>query len=383
MQKRAGFTLIDLLISMAIFALVSVSFIVIFVAIVNVQTRQSSQAEVNQQSQFFLQQLQYYIGNANLVDLPLDTATTTLKLRMASSSMDPLIITISGGVAYVQPGNATAQAITSNRVTISSTSFTRHYNLGSSTALGTESVSFSYVVSENASNTKQQYTEKFQSSAEVLGSVPKIALLQQAKASDASGNSPSVPSLTAVYGSTNETTSLLVALTANTTSSASVAITDSAGNTWSKVASLVYPAYNEEINVFDALNAKSSSNTVTASFGAGAGYASLFIYEYRGAATSSSFDASSSQLQAATKTPSSGSVTPSSQVELLFGATYNGSTSTVETPAPESGFTLETSSSVANVFVEDATQYITGAVAATWQYTNTTPSSSVVITTFK
>jgi len=74
-------------------------------------------------------------------------------------------------------------------------------------------------------------------------------------------------------------------------------------------------------------------------------------------------------------------VTPNSPVELLFGATYNGVPG--EIPSAGSGFTLETTSTVAEVFAEDMNQYITGAVAAGWQYTNTTPSSSALIVTFR
>jgi len=378
MRNRTGFSLIELLITMAIFSIVAISFTVVFIAIVNVQTHQSSRTEVSQQSQFLVQQLQYYIGSARLADMSLDAVTTTLTLRMSSLTLDPAIVTVASGTVYLTQGSGAPQPITSNRVSVSSTSFTRHFNFGSSTAYGTESISFSFVMSENTSNTTMSYSQNVQSSAAVLAPVPKIALLQQAKAE---GNSPSVTALAASYGTMNEAGDLLLALTANSTSSASVSVSDSAGNSWSKIGSISYPAYNEAMNVFAAVNAKNGSNTVTAAFGSGAGYASLFVYEYRGAATASSFDVSSTQLQAAMQAPSSGSVTPNSPVELLFGATYNGSTS--EIPSAGSGFMFETSSTVTHVFAEDMDQYITGPVAAAWQYTNTTPSSSVLIVTFR
>jgi prepilin-type N-terminal cleavage/methylation domain-containing protein len=379
MRNRTGFSLIEILITMAIFAIVAVSFTVIFVAIVNVQNHESSRTEVAQQSQFLAQQLQYYIEDARLVDLPLDTSATTLTLRMSSSSLDPTIITLASGTLYLQQGSGTpAQAITTSRVSVSSSSFTRHYNLGSSTGYGTESVAFSFVMSENTSNTKQEYSQGTQSSAAVLAPVPKIALLQQAKWES---NSPTVTTLSASFGNMNETSSLLIALVANTGSAASVSIPpDSAGNTWTKIGSITYPAYNEEMNVFDAVNAVNASNTVTANFGSGASYASLFVYEYRGAATASSFDVTTSTLQPDTQTPSSGYVTPNYPIELLFGATYNASST--ETPTPGSGFTLETASAVTHVFAEDMDQYITGAVAAGWQYLSTTPDSSALIVTF-
>ncbi len=375
MRNRQGLSLIDLLISMAMFAIVSVSFIVVFIAIVNVQTRQSSQSDVTQQSQTLLEQLQYYIESARLADMTLDTPASAITLRMANPAIDPTVITLASGTLYVQQGFGSVLPLTTSRVTISSTSFTRHYNLGSSSGYGTDSVSFSFVMAANTSNTKQSYSKTFETSATVLAPVPKLAMLQQ---SSTASNNPSVSSLSTVFGTANETSSLLIAVTANTTSTATVNINDTAGNTWNLVTSVKYPAYNEELNVFAAYNARNASNTVTASFGAGAGYASLFTYEYRGAATAASADVSSTQLQASNAMPSSGSVTPSSPVELLFGASYDGSTNDV--PSAATGYTLETSSTVTHVFVEDMDQYITGAVAATWQYPESVSSSELIVT---
>jgi hypothetical protein len=378
MRNRTGLSLIDLLISMAIFAVVSVAFITVFITIINVQTHQASQTEVTQQSQFLLQQLQYYVQSSRLIDMSLDTSASTLTLRMPSPALDPTIVSVVSGTVYLQQGSGALQALTSNRVSVTSTIFTRHYNLGSSTAFGTDSVSLSFVTSENTSNTVRNYSSTVQSSVAVLAPVAKIALIQQTKTES---NNSSVASIVASYGSKNESSSLLLALEANTTSSASVSVSDSAGNTWSKIGTLTYPAYNEEMNLFAALNAKNSSNTVTATLGAGAGFGSLYIYEYRGALTASSFDASSTQLNPGTKTPSSGSASATSSAELLFAATYNGSTA--EIPAAGSGFTTETSSTVTHIFAEDSGQYITGPVSASWQYTNTTPSSSALIATFR
>lgn len=287
----------------------------------------------------------------------------------------------SSGAVYLTEGvNGSPQTLTSNKVTVSNLSFTRHYNLNSSSSpFGTDSVSYSFTMSASSSD-GSTYSQTFQSSVPVLNPVPKIVMLQQASAVN---NSVSMSAVSSTYYTNNETSSLLLAVVTNTTSSATTSLSDTAGNTWNLVASTSYPAYNEKLTVFDALNAKNSSNTVTASFGPGAGYATLNIYEYRGASTSSSFDASSTQLQPDTQTPSSGSANATSAVELLFGVTYNGNTS--EIPSAGTGFTLESSStaSVGNVYVEDSTQYVTGPVAATWQYSATTPSSTALIVTFK
>lgn len=375
---KRGFTLIELLIFVATFTVVIGVLITILVVMLGLQTDQMAAAEVNQQSQFLLQQVQYYVESARLVDMTQDVATGTLTVREFYLAQDPTIMKLATGTVYLQQGiGGSLQALTSNKVVVSNLSFVRHYNLnGSSVPYGTDSVSYSFTMAATSTN-NQQYSQSFQSSAAVLAPVGKIAMVQQASAAS---NNPSVSTLAATYPTNNETSSLLIAVVANTANSESVSVADSAGNSWTKVANVPYAAYNEELNIFAAKNAANSSNTVTATLGAGAGYVSLFLYEYRGASTSSSFDASSSQLQPNTSAPSSGSANATSAIELVFGATFNGNTA--EIPTAGAGFTLETSSTVTHVFAEDSTQYITGPVAATWQYTGS-PSSSAVVVTFK
>jgi type II secretory pathway pseudopilin PulG len=377
---KKAFTLIELLVFIGIFTTIIVSFITIFVALVNVQSDQSAVSEVNQESQFLLQQIQYYVESARLVDMVPDVATSTLVLREYGGFQDPTSITVIGGVVYLQQGvGGVLQPLTPpNKVLVPNLSFTRHYNVGTnSAAYGTDSVSFSFTMAATSTN-NQAYSQTFQSSATVLAPVGKIAMIQQ---TNAANNNLSISPLTATYPSNNEKGDLLVAVVADTMSSAGISVSDSAGNVWNLIASNSYPAYNQQTMIFDAVNSINSSNTVTAAFGSSYAYATLNIYEYRGASTSSSFDASSTQLQPDTQTPSSGFANATSSVELLFGVTYNGNT--VEIPAAGIGFILESSSTVSDIFTEDAVQYVTTPVAAPWQYSATTPSSSALIVTFK
>jgi competence protein ComGC len=124
-KNREGFSLMELLIFTAIFALVIISFIVILVTVTNVQGRQSGASEVGQQGEFLIQQLQYYIESAHLVDMTQDVASTTLTLRESTSSLDPTTFTLSGGTLEVQQGAASLPApLSSSNVNISSVSFT-------------------------------------------------------------------------------------------------------------------------------------------------------------------------------------------------------------------------------------------------------------------
>jgi competence protein ComGC len=378
-KNREGFSLMELLIFTAIFALVIISFIVILVTVTNVQGRQSGASEVGQQGEFLIQQLQYYIESAHLVDMTQDVASTTLTLRESTSSLDPTTFTLSGGTLEVQQGAASLPApLSSSKVNISSVSFTRHYNYNSASApYGYDSVSYSFTMSATTSYTTN-YSQTFQSSAAVLAPVGRIALMQKVKGEN---NSASVASTAAKFYSANRSGDLLIAVVANK-GLVTTTIADTLGNPWSFVASTSYPAYTEEMSVYIATSSNPGANTTTVTFGTGASYTSLYLYEYRGASGSSPLDATGTQIQSNTSTPSSPVVNPTSSVELLFG--INDEANTTGVPSAGSGYTLETSSTANNttqVFVEDMDQYITGSVSAGWTYAGT-PSSTDMILTF-
>ncbi len=382
-RRRRGFTLIELLVFSAIFALIIGAFITILITVVTTQTQQSASAEAQQQGQFLLQQFQYYVGSARLVDMRQDVATSTLVLResISSSSYDPTTFTLANGTVYIQQGTGGGlQPLTSNKVTISSLSFTRHYNVNStSSPLGTDSVSYSFIVSSSAGN-QANYSESFQSSASVSAPVPKIALIQQAKAEN--NTSVAVSSIGKAFPTNNESGDLLLAVVANQTIVSS-SIADTNGNAWVKIASVI--SSPNVLTLYAAMNASSGPNTVTTTFGgSGATYPLLYLYEYRGASTSTSLDANIAKAQNGTTTPTSPFVSPTSTVELLFGIDNNiYPTNAVATAG--AGYTLETSSTVNNstqVFVEDQNQYISNPVAASWQF-NMLTTSTAMITTFR
>jgi len=157
-SSQRAFTIIELLLYTAIFTMVVLGFITLLVTTTSVQTSQLASSEVEQQSQFVLQQLQYYIGLSSLVDIPADTATSTLTLRMPTSSIDPTIITLSNGAIFIQQGSNAQQALTSNKVNVSSLTFTRRSN-----APGHDSVSIGLTVAYSG-GAAQAFSEAFQTS---------------------------------------------------------------------------------------------------------------------------------------------------------------------------------------------------------------------------
>ncbi|MDE2019473.1 MAG: hypothetical protein KGJ13_03940, partial [Patescibacteria group bacterium] len=143
-----------------IFSIVVVSFITIFLVITRVQVRQASLAEVNGQSQYLLQELQYYIGRASLISIPQDTPTTTLELRMPDLAEDPTWITLQNGTLYLQQtASGTPQPLSSDKVTVSDLSFIRRANTP-----GHDSVSIAMAVAYNTLNVEQLFSESLQDS---------------------------------------------------------------------------------------------------------------------------------------------------------------------------------------------------------------------------
>ncbi|MBU6500211.1 MAG: hypothetical protein KGJ89_00020 [Patescibacteria group bacterium] len=176
-----GFSLIELLIFSAIFALIMISFISIFVAVINVNARQSAAADVNQQSQFLLQEIQYYTERASLIDMPQDTSTSTLKIWLGIKSQDPTYIYASGTTVYLkQTDSGTPQALTTSKVSVSNLSFTRRSNAPSH-----DSVSISFMVAYANPSAKQQFSQALQTAI--------------ARVSAATFDSNVIPSSTATY----------------------------------------------------------------------------------------------------------------------------------------------------------------------------------------
>jgi prepilin-type N-terminal cleavage/methylation domain-containing protein len=159
MNKR-GFTLIELIIFIALFAALSGSFIAILLTVTRVQVRQVSVVEVSEQSQFLLQQIQYYIQNSSMIDMPVNTPTSTLKLFTGVNSQDPIYITLSNGTVYIQKtATGTPQPLSSNKVSVSNLTFVKHSNIPSH-----DSVSVSFTLAYNTSNIEQAFSQMLQTS---------------------------------------------------------------------------------------------------------------------------------------------------------------------------------------------------------------------------
>ncbi len=168
--RRSGLTIIELLLFSAIFAVISMVFITILIVITRIQLRENGNAEVNQQTQFLIQTLQYRIERSYLIDIPVDTATSTLTLR-TSTGTDPTVIyaATSSGVTslYLTENAGTPQRLTSNRVNLSNLNFTRRRN-----APGHDSVVVAFTMNYVTQNPQQQAAKTVNLSIARSGNIP-------------------------------------------------------------------------------------------------------------------------------------------------------------------------------------------------------------------
>lgn len=160
---KRGFTLIELLVATAIFTIVIVSFVTIFITIAGVQAGQVSKTAVSEESQLLLQRIQYYVELSSAVSSTANLSTSTLTLRMASSSIDPTVIgycSSSTTTVCIQQGTSTVQqTLTSGQVQVQNLLFTPQSN-----PPGHDSVSVSYIVVNNTQNLEQEFSQVLQTS---------------------------------------------------------------------------------------------------------------------------------------------------------------------------------------------------------------------------
>jgi type II secretory pathway pseudopilin PulG len=159
MQDKNGFTLLEIVIFVGMFSLVVVAFMSIFVSVSQVTLRQTSASEVASQSQFLLQTIQYYVERSNNIEMPADTATTTLRLRMPSNVEDPTTIQLSGTSVTIQSSSTPAKVLTSSKVNITNLQFTKRLN-----AYGHDSVAVTFTAEYNSVNIRQKFVEAFNTS---------------------------------------------------------------------------------------------------------------------------------------------------------------------------------------------------------------------------
>lgn len=129
---RAGFSLMEIIVYVAIFTLSAAFFVAILSSITRVNSRQASFLEVNQQTEFVLSTIRQAVQNSAYIDLENTTASTTLRLRMESSSIDPTLIYYdeTEKTIFMKEGSGSVAALTDDKVIVDSFLVRKNETLG-------------------------------------------------------------------------------------------------------------------------------------------------------------------------------------------------------------------------------------------------------------
>ncbi len=157
--REEGFSLIELVIYIAIFTVSAIFLVAILTTITKIQTREGSVGEVNRQIGFIGDTLKRMVQNSSLVDMTFGTPTSTLRLRMSTSTDDPTLMYLSGTTVYLQQGSANPVALTNSDVTVDNFLVTPYQNPG-----GTTIVQLDLSMTYNATNPAARLTRSLETS---------------------------------------------------------------------------------------------------------------------------------------------------------------------------------------------------------------------------
>lgn len=147
-NKNKGFSLIETIIYVAMFAVFVGSLMTFSNMLTNTRINNQISQEVNNQGNFAVRIITQSIRNATAINTPSSGATgSTLSLATIDVNKDPTIFSIVDGVLYITESSLSPVALTNDKVIISDLVFS---NLSKTSTSGSMQVRFK--VSSNISN---------------------------------------------------------------------------------------------------------------------------------------------------------------------------------------------------------------------------------------
>lgn len=163
-KKEKGFTLIELILYVALSALFMSAAVAFAWDIIYGRVRSYTEQEVNQNMRLAAKRIAYEIRNASAIT----AAGSSLTLAMSDSSRNPTVIDLSGGrvrIGYGSSGSCPTTApcfLTDDLVTASGLSFTNF-----SSGLESQHIRFTFTISRTGGPKAYQETQTYTGSAEV------------------------------------------------------------------------------------------------------------------------------------------------------------------------------------------------------------------------
>ncbi|MBI3273645.1 MAG: prepilin-type N-terminal cleavage/methylation domain-containing protein, partial [Candidatus Colwellbacteria bacterium] len=137
-SPASAFTLVELLIYVAIFAVTSGTLTAILLTTTRIQNNEVAGIQVTQELNLVLETTQRLVRDASLIEKVYEGVTETapcttfcsVKLRMQNTALDPTVIRSTATAIYLKQGVNPETTITSNRVIVNSLNFTKFDIIG-------------------------------------------------------------------------------------------------------------------------------------------------------------------------------------------------------------------------------------------------------------
>lgn len=154
-----AFTLIEVLIYVAITAIVGILMTGIFLSVSQIYQKESASAEVAGQLNFATQTIGRLVREASNIEIDAGVSTSVLKLRMQNPDKDPTYISLVDGVIKLTEGTAAASNLTDNRVVVNALNFKKFVQYP-----GHDTLSYDIQLTYNSQNPKAKTQRTLSSS---------------------------------------------------------------------------------------------------------------------------------------------------------------------------------------------------------------------------
>ncbi|MEK7479186.1 MAG: prepilin-type N-terminal cleavage/methylation domain-containing protein [Patescibacteria group bacterium] len=157
-NNEFGFSLVELLIYIAIFMTTSTFLVAILTSITRIQVRQSSVHTVNQEVRFLTEFLERKVQEASVIDMELGISSTILTLRMPKGEDDPTMIYLDNKKLLIREGGGSPRALSDVSVVVDNFEVTKLENPG-----GRALVEAGIAISYNTENPKAKFSRAIES----------------------------------------------------------------------------------------------------------------------------------------------------------------------------------------------------------------------------
>ncbi len=160
---RKGFTLVELLLYVAIVSLMVSTIVYFSITILEARVKNQTIAEVEQQGVQVMQIIAQTVRNSTDINAPAQgTSAATLSMNTYTGSNNPTIFDVSGGVIRMKEGSGSPVPLTNSRVTVSGLTF---QNLSRANTPGVIRVQFTITYINNSGRNEYGFSQVFSGSA--------------------------------------------------------------------------------------------------------------------------------------------------------------------------------------------------------------------------